>query len=108
MPDVQLDTSNTTVTVKTRRGNLYIGPNHEIRGLWQIIRKEVRDNAAVRRMCGGVTRQTLLRWRTTRDFPAPEMTLKTNRGTVELWSRTTVEHWWRAYRQDPDGRRAGN
>ena len=53
--------------------------------------RDIIDNADVRRIAGGVTRKTLLAWRT-KDFPAP---IRTTGGGVDLWDRAEVRAWLR-------------
>lgn len=99
----QIDTRSSTVDLKTRRGVIRVGPQGKIDGLWQVMRREARTNAEVRKMCGGAARETLKRWRgrETRPFPAPVMrfTGSGRGGAVEIWSRTEVEVWWQAETQ---------
>ncbi len=94
MPET-ISTTKQRVTIKTRRGNITVGPNGRIAGLWRIVRLELRTNEQVRKLCGGITRHTLKRWRTTGTFPEPVLSLKIGgpNGKVELWSRTEVEEW---------------
>lgn len=96
MPREAIDSSR-GVEVKTARGILRVGPRGELDGLWQIVRREARTNAEVRKMCGGVARETLKRWRAreTDPFPAPVMSFKGSGrgGAVEIWARTEVEAW---------------
>lgn len=89
-----LNANGERVTVKTARGNLYIGPNGEIDGLWRLVQRELRTNPQVREMCG-CSRPTLLRWRARAvdPFPQPVVLLKEPNGTLELWERTAVEAW---------------
>lgn len=44
----------------------------------------------VRQMAGGVSRQTLLRWRSDQGFPQPIVVLQ---GDVPLWDRREVKAW---------------
>lgn len=44
----------------------------------------------VRRLCGGISRPTLIRWRTQPGFPEPIRKLK---GNVELWDARDVRAW---------------
>lgn len=99
MPEV-INTSTQQVTIRTRRGNLRVGPKGKIDGLQQIIKRELRTNEQVRELAGGITRHTLLRWRRrdTDPFPPPWLTLKLPGGPLELWSRTMVEDWLTARR----------
>jgi class 3 adenylate cyclase len=62
----------------------------------------VRDillTADVRRLCGGCSRSTLLRWREARGFPEPVRAIRVGRGrkaqVVELWDRREVRQWLR-------------
>jgi hypothetical protein len=95
VPDEKIDTTTRRVTLRTRRGNLYVGPHGRIDGLWRLCARELRTTYQVRVMCGNPTRHTLLAWRRReRDpFPAPVLTLKEGDRPVELWSRTEVEGW---------------
>lgn len=90
-----IDTRQRTVTIKTRRGNLRVGPRGRIDGLWQIISRELRTNQEVRELAGGITRHTLKRWRALEQdpFPPPVWRKKVSAETVEFWSRTQVEEW---------------
>lgn len=51
----------------------------------------------VRRLCGGIQRSTLIRWRESRGFPEPVRVIKTGRGrkaqSVEIWARPDVRQW---------------
>lgn len=102
MPAEQVDTRTRTVEVKTRRGIIRVGPQGKIDGLWQVVRREARTNAEVRKMCGGAARETLKRWRNREinAFPEPVMEFAGSGrgGAVEIWSRTQVEAWWKAER----------
>lgn len=91
---VPVDTRTQRVTIKTRRGNLYVGPHGRIEGLPQIMRRELRTKAEVQKLCGNIGRETLLRWRRRREdpFPAPTLTFPAAQ-PLELWSRTEVEDW---------------
>lgn len=53
---------------------------------------ELVTNARVRHLAGGVTRHTLLRWRTEEQFPPP--VLETD--GVELWDAREVRAWLRS------------
>lgn len=62
-----------------------------------------RDIATVHevlKLCGNVPRSTLIRWRTTQDFPKP---FKTVGKRVELWDLGHVRAWlaWRMLRDEP-------
>lgn len=83
--------------VQTPRGKLKIAANGEIDGLWQLCRRELRTGAEVRKLAGGVTRNTLRSWRE-KGFPDPVLTFPAHNRPLELWSRTAVEAWladWR-------------
>jgi hypothetical protein len=104
-----LSTATQTVTLRTRRGHLRVGPHGRLDGLWRIVSRELRSNAEVRAMCrhverrGGrpsskpVERGTLLYWRKHLGFPKPVVKLD----GVDYWSRTEVEAWIEA-RARPD------
>lgn len=92
MKEDHINTSQQVIRIKSSRGILTIGPRFQIHGLWQIVRKELRTNQQVRELCGGIDRNTLLRWRK-RGFPEPVLKLKVRGGTLELWSRTDVQRW---------------
>lgn len=51
-------------------------------------------NAAVRKICGGITRPTLIEWRENREFPKPVRTLPVTGD--ELWDANEVRAWLRA------------
>ncbi len=93
----RINTRTRVVEIKTRRGILRVGPRGALSGLWQIVRRELRTNAEVRKMCGGAARATLERWRAREHDPFPEPVLRFKgsgrRGALELWSRTEVEAW---------------
>jgi|SRR5215472_701296 len=97
MREAEIDTTGQRVTVRTPRGNLYVGPAGRIDGLWRIAERELRTAYAVRAMTGGVTRHTILAWRRREQdpFPGPVVTLAAGDGKakLELWSRTEVEAW---------------
>jgi len=95
-----IDTRKQVVRVKVRRGMLTIGPGRKILGLWEFVRRETITNAQTRRLCGNITRQTLIRWRG-KDFPEPVLRIKAKGGLVELWSKTEVEGWL-TQRKEPD------
>lgn len=54
-----------------------------------IAARDILGNAEVRRLCGGVTRATLLRWRAVGGFPDPIRRLECG----ELWDRRQVREW---------------
>jgi hypothetical protein len=60
--------------------------------------RHIVGNAAVRRMCGGITRHTLIQWRG-KDFPAP---IPARRAGVDLWDAREVRAWYRARRTRPE------
>lgn len=97
-----VSTATQVVTVRTRRGNLRIGPHGRIDGLWRIIERELRTGEQVRIMCAGhgrrgrpstkpIERRTFSNWRSRADFPRPVVKL----AGVDFWSRTDVEDWLR-------------
>lgn len=55
---------------------------------------DILGNAEVRALAGGVTRHTLIAWRTRHGFPEPIRTLEVG----ELWDRRAVKRWLRRYR----------
>jgi hypothetical protein len=57
--------------------------------------RDIVGNAEVRKICGGVTRHTLIAWRRTHDFPAPVRKLECG----ELWDARQVREWWRRRNQ---------
>ncbi len=59
---------------------------------WHTFQRELITNTAVRKLCGGITRATLLNWRR-KDFPPPVLTIQTGGNTVELWARSQVKEW---------------
>lgn len=85
------------VIIKTRRGRIIIGPHGNIDGIWRIARLELRNAAEVRKMCGGISRHTLINWRSKPQvgFPAPVLTLKGSgyNAKIELFSRSQIEDW---------------
>jgi hypothetical protein len=83
-PLTRIETNRGVLTVDTASGDLT--------GLWAVCEAELMPGAAVRELCGGVPRSTLLRWRE-RDFPEPVLRFKAARGELELWSRSQVESW---------------
>lgn len=87
-----MSTRTKPIRIKTNRGFLTIHPDGTLDGLWRLAARELRTAAQVRELAGGISRGTLIRWRTA-DFPAPVMKIKAQGGTVELWSRTQVESW---------------
>lgn len=98
MPAEVIDTTEQQVTIRTPRGNITFGPQGEIKGLWRVMRRECRTNAQVRRMAGGVTYNTLIRWRQQSmkglpPFPEPVLTFPAHREALQLWSRTEVDAW---------------
>jgi hypothetical protein len=52
--------------------------------------RDIVGNAEVRRICGGVTRHTLITWRKKHGFPEPMRKLECG----ELWDRRQVKAWW--------------
>lgn len=61
--------------------------------------RHIMLTADVRRLAGGVSRGTLLRWREVRGFPEPVRSIRVGRGrrsqVVELWDRRDVRAWLR-------------
>lgn len=53
--------------------------------------------ADVRRLCGGIERWTLIRWRRDRGFPEPIRSIKVGKGrraqTVDIYDRRDVRRW---------------
>lgn len=86
-----------TRTISTKRGKITINPDGSIDGLWQVVRRELRTNEEVRKLCGGVMRKTLIAWRA-KDFPEPVVTFSAASRALELWSRTEVEAWFERHR----------
>lgn len=85
------------VVIKTRRGRLTIGPRGNLDGIWRVVGLELRNAGDVRKMCGGISRHTLINWRSKPEvgFPKPVVTLKGSgyNAKIELWSRSQVEDW---------------
>jgi hypothetical protein len=81
-----------TLVIRTRRGKLTIHDDGTIEGLWELLRRELRTSAQVRKM-GRVTRKTFGAWRARRGFPEPVLSFPAPGGRFELWSRTEVEAW---------------
>lgn len=88
-----VDTRTQKVTIRTRRGNLYVGPHGRIEGLWRLCQRELRTAKQVRGMCGFSTRASLIRWRHDKTDPFPKPVWVAKDELVELWSRTEVEEW---------------
>lgn len=60
--------------------------------------RDILGNAGVRRISGGITRHTLLRWRAGVGVPEPfPVPIRKVNGT-ELWSRAQVKRWLEANR----------
>jgi hypothetical protein len=93
-----ISTRNQSVTIRTRRGNITVGPAGAIDGLWRFCRRELRTNAEVLKLCGITNRRTLLRWRVHHGFPPPRLVFPARGGDLELWSRSDVEDWLADYR----------
>jgi hypothetical protein len=55
--------------------------------------RHIVGNAEVRRICGGVTRHTLITWRKSHGFPAPVRKLESG----EIWDARAVREWWRSW-----------
>lgn len=98
-----ISTASQTVTIRTRRGNLQVGPHGRLEGLWRIVERELRTNEQVRAMCAGqgrrgrpsskpIDRHTLINWRA-QGFPGPVLVFTGGAQPLELWSRTEVEDW---------------
>lgn len=51
--------------------------------------RDILGNAEVRKLAGGITRHTLLRWRELHAFPEPFKRLECG----ELWDRREVRAW---------------
>lgn len=58
-------------------------------GTTPLLPKQIVGNSEVRRMCGGITRHTLIRWRDLEQFPTPIRTLDAG----ELWDAREVQAW---------------
>jgi hypothetical protein len=85
--------------IKTNRGVITVdSASGRIDGLWRLCQRELRTAAQVRKLAGGVARDTLLRWRRD-DFPEPVLTFAARAGKLELWSRTEVEAWLKARKE---------
>lgn len=56
--------------------------------------RDILGNAETRKLCGNITRSTLLRWREDFGFPEPIRVLEQG----ELWSRAEVKEWLRTSR----------
>jgi hypothetical protein len=63
-----------------------------------LLPRDIIGGAEVRRMCGGITRHTLINWREKRSFPAPVRVLRDTK--VELWDARQVRAWLRAQEED--------
>ena len=59
--------------------------------------QDILGNAEVRRICGNITRSTLIRWRELHGFPKPIRTLEAG----ELWNRHEVREWLKTSRPKP-------
>lgn len=56
--------------------------------------RDIISNSQVRKLCGGVVRGTLIRWRRLEAFPAPVRTVPgPGSSSVELWDRREVKAW---------------
>lgn len=62
--------------------------------------RQIVGNQEVRKMCGGITRTTLLAWRRTEAFPTPIRTLAGTPKT-ELWDARQVRAWLKQRAADP-------
>jgi predicted DNA-binding transcriptional regulator AlpA len=59
--------------------------------------RDIIGNGQVRKLCGGVARGTLIRWRKHNGFPPPIRTIPgPGSSSVELWDRRAVKAWLRA------------
>lgn len=58
--------------------------------------RDIVGTAEVRRMCGGITRHTLLKWRADRGFPPPIRKLRQG----EVWDARDVRAWIKQYDVD--------
>ncbi len=56
--------------------------------------RDIVGTLETRRICGGVTRATLIKWRDRRGFPAP---LEAPKAGVELFDRREVRAWHKAW-----------
>lgn len=59
--------------------------------------RHIVSKAEVRKICGGITRHTLISWRQTEGFPKPIRTLRLSK--VELWDSREVRRWLGARRR---------
>ena len=64
-----------------------------------VLPRDLLLTADVRRLAGGVSRQTLIRWRETKGFPEPIRSIKVGTGrnaqTVDIYDRRDVRAWLR-------------
>jgi len=88
----ELNVEHEQVVVVTPRGNLTVGPEGKLEGLWRIVSRDLRTHAQVVKMTGA-TPNTVRSWRRSRDFPGPVLHFTGKGGRLELWSRTEVESW---------------
>lgn len=59
-----------------------------------LLPRDILGNAEVRKLAGGITRHTLIRWREREGFPKPIRSLESG----ELWDRRHVQAWLRENR----------
>lgn len=56
--------------------------------------RDIIANSQVRKLCGGIARGTLIRWRATEGFPEPIRKVPgPGSSQVELWDRRQVKAW---------------
>lgn len=69
-------------------------------GIRRVSPSDLMLTADVRRLCGGIERWTLIRWRQNRGFPEPIRSIKVGRGknsqTVDIYDRRDVRAWLKA------------
>lgn len=53
--------------------------------------RHIVSKAEVRKLCGNITRHTLISWRETQGFPAPVRNLRLSK--VDLWDAREVRAW---------------
>lgn len=67
------------------------------RGARAVPARHIVSKGEVRKLCGGITRHTLIDWRATQDFPKPFRTLRLSK--IELWDAREVRRWLGARRR---------
>jgi predicted DNA-binding transcriptional regulator AlpA len=65
--------------------------------------RDIIGNRQVRKMCGGIARGTLLRWREREGFPEPIRKIPgPGSSPVELWDRRAVKAWFQRRQAERD------